>query len=94
MKRKGGRTEGPFDIDLGGGGGSDGGGVYKGMPSRYAEGGGGGGRFYAHSLVLTHTTQRSIIEIGSRVCMRSCIQGEPLLFPVKPVRYGQNSFYA
>ena len=42
------RADGPFDIDLrggggpGGGGGGGGGGVYKGMPSRYAEGGGGG----------------------------------------------------
>ena len=34
-----------------------------------------GGRPYAHSLVLTHTTQGSIIEIGSRVCMHSHQQG-------------------
>ena len=39
-----------------------------------------GGRLYAHSLVLTHTTQGSIIEIGSRVCMHSREQGEACVY--------------
>ena len=75
MKRKGGRTdgrtEGPFDIDLRGGG------VYKGMHAFEVRRGRRRRRrrLYAHSLVLTHTTQRSIIEIGSRVCMHSTRTG-------------------
>ena len=69
--RTDGRTEGPFDIDLRGGG------VYKGMHAFEVRRGRRRRRrrLYAHSLVLTHTTQRSIIEIGSRVCMHSTRTG-------------------
>ena len=70
------RTEESFDIDLRGGGGGGAGGVcIKAACLRGTrEGGerereGGSYAFAVHSLVLTHTTRRAIIEIRSGICM-------------------------